>query len=106
MSQLAFSRSLPPGGNLGKRSCVSLGNRGAQGAAMHYSDACFVNVVIVQPSCPLAERPDYRRASTPKSTMTRGVNTIKRTFHISSCVGKLPCASGTFDGSIYENNPR
>eukprot|EP00959_Pyramimonas_sp_CCMP1952_P448013 9381225-Pyramimonas_sp.AAC.1 len=38
ISQLAFSRSLPSGGSLDKRSYVDLGNKGVQDAVMHDLD--------------------------------------------------------------------
>eukprot|EP00959_Pyramimonas_sp_CCMP1952_P284348 5944142-Pyramimonas_sp.AAC.1 len=49
LSQLTFSRGLSSGGSLNKRSCDDLGNKDVQDAVMHYLDACFVNVVILQP---------------------------------------------------------
>eukprot|EP00959_Pyramimonas_sp_CCMP1952_P090543 1895459-Pyramimonas_sp.AAC.1 len=53
---------------------------------------------------PTAERLDYLPISTPKSIMTLGMNTIKKIFHISSSVDKLPYVTTTFDSFICENN--
>eukprot|EP00959_Pyramimonas_sp_CCMP1952_P443680 9288119-Pyramimonas_sp.AAC.1 len=50
-SQLAFKRRLTSGGNLDKRTKVDLGNPQAQQAMEHYLSACFVAIVIQQPSC-------------------------------------------------------
>eukprot|EP00959_Pyramimonas_sp_CCMP1952_P115032 2404965-Pyramimonas_sp.AAC.1 len=60
ISQLAFSRGLSSGGNyLDQRSYVDLGNKDVQHAVMHYRDVCFVDVVMLQPSCRTTGLPSY-----------------------------------------------
>eukprot|EP00959_Pyramimonas_sp_CCMP1952_P157166 3286538-Pyramimonas_sp.AAC.1 len=54
---------------------------------------------------PTAERLGNFRISTPKSTMTLGMHTIKKIFHNSSSVEKLPYVKKTFDGFTYEKKP-
>eukprot|EP00959_Pyramimonas_sp_CCMP1952_P284454 5946396-Pyramimonas_sp.AAC.1 len=53
---------------------------------------------------PIAERPGDLPTVIPKSTMTRGMNIIKNTFHISSYVRGLPYVKATVGGFIYESN--
>eukprot|EP00959_Pyramimonas_sp_CCMP1952_P300235 6280144-Pyramimonas_sp.AAC.1 len=83
ISQLAFSRGLSSGGHLNKRSYVDLGNKDVQTAVMHYLDACFVNVVILQPKL----QNDWTTFIFPFPSQLR-----------------LPYARTIFDGFIYENN--
>ena len=51
ISQLAFKRKLPSGGNLDKRTHVNLDDPKVQEAVIHYLHTCFVGVVILQPNC-------------------------------------------------------
>eukprot|EP00959_Pyramimonas_sp_CCMP1952_P300924 6295716-Pyramimonas_sp.AAC.1 len=96
ISQLAFSRALSPGGNLDKRLYVDLGNKDVQDAVMHCWGVCIVNVGILQPICRTTGLP----SSIHKSTMTRGMNTMRETFHLSRVVGGLPCVKMTSDGFL------
>eukprot|EP00959_Pyramimonas_sp_CCMP1952_P404060 8466652-Pyramimonas_sp.AAC.1 len=62
ISQLAVSRGMSSGGNLDKRTFFDPGNKEVQDAVMHYVDACFVKVVILQPSCRTTGLPSYFHA--------------------------------------------
>eukprot|EP00959_Pyramimonas_sp_CCMP1952_P342012 7164889-Pyramimonas_sp.AAC.1 len=62
ISQLALSRGMSSGGNLDKRSFVDLGNKEVQDAVVHYLDACFFKVVMLQPSCRATGLPSYFKA--------------------------------------------
>eukprot|EP00959_Pyramimonas_sp_CCMP1952_P139560 2920690-Pyramimonas_sp.AAC.2 len=94
MSQFALSRSLSPGGSLDRRYYVDFGNKEVLNAVMHYLDVCFVNVVILQPNCRTSGLPFYLIL---RSTMARGMNTRRKTFHTSSYVAGLPFVKTTSD---------
>eukprot|EP00959_Pyramimonas_sp_CCMP1952_P425278 8908231-Pyramimonas_sp.AAC.1 len=53
---------------------------------------------------PIAEQLGYHLISILKSTMIRGMNTIRNTSYISSVVEGLPCVKKTSDGFANEGN--
>eukprot|EP00959_Pyramimonas_sp_CCMP1952_P180665 3777498-Pyramimonas_sp.AAC.1 len=68
ISQLAFSRGLPSGGNLDKRPFVDLGNKDVQDAVMHELGVCFVKVVMLHPYRRTTGLPSYFNAKVNYNT--------------------------------------